>query len=272
MEAKMYIEKTFDTGTIKINYAEGPSNGAPFVLLHGATARWQELTHLLNGLENAWHVYACDMRGHGKSGWGDSYAVTAIATDISEFITRKAGEPVILLGHSAGAIASLATAAQIPERIRSLIVLDPPLLLREQGADFKNTNQYFLRVYELLTHQRPADVIYSELYPNIDEAGRRYFEETYSNLDPKYVKTLLDGGSLDGVNLQTILEKITCPTLLLYGETERGGLVREQDVEFFKTHISDGTAIQIKNTGHLLHMDQPAKTLELIGQWLENEF
>ena len=265
----MLTEKTFDIGAIKINYAEGPSNGAPFVLLHGATARWQELTHLLDGLESDWHVYACDMRGHGKSGWGDSYAVTAIATDMSEFITRNIGEPVVLLGHSAGAIASLVIAAQIPERIRSLIVLDPPLLLRDQSTRSENTNQYFLRVYELLTHQRPAEVIYSELYPNIDEAGKRYFEETYSNLDPKYVKTLLDGGNLNGVDLQTVLEKITCPTLLLYGETERGGLVREQDVEFFKAHIANGAAIQIKDTGHLFHMDQPAKTLELIGQWLK---
>ncbi len=150
----MLTEKTFDIGAIKINYAEGPSNGAPFVLLHGATARWQELTHLLDGLEKDWHVYACDTRGHGKSGWGDTYTVTAVANDMAEFIKRNVGEPVVLLGHSAGPLRRWLFAAQIPEWIRSLIVLDPPLLLREQSARSENTNQYFLRVYELLTHQR----------------------------------------------------------------------------------------------------------------------
>src|SRR5512145_3290895 len=123
----MFTEKIFDTGTIKINYAEGPSNGTPFVLLHGATARWQELIHLLNGLENDWHLYACDARGHGKSGWSDSYTVTAVANDMAEFIKRNVGEPVLLLGISAGAFASLVFESQIPEWIKALIVLDPPL-------------------------------------------------------------------------------------------------------------------------------------------------
>ncbi|MBK9927843.1 MAG: alpha/beta hydrolase [Anaerolineales bacterium] len=265
----MFTEKIFDTGTIKINYAEGPFNGKPFVLLHGATARWQELIHLLNGLENDWHLYACDARGHGKSGWSDSYTVTAVANDMAEFIKRNVGEPVVLLGHSAGAVASLVVASQIPEWIKALIVLDPPLLLREQGVRSENTNQYFLRLYDLLTHQRPAEEVFSELFPNIDEAGRRYFEETYSGLDPRYVKTAIVGGYLDGVDLQTVMEKIACPALLIYGEVDKGGLVRESDVEFFKTHVNNGTAIQIKDTGHLFHMDQPVKTLELIGQWLK---
>jgi hypothetical protein len=39
----MLTEKTFDTGSLKINFAEGPANGMPLVLLHGGTARWQEL-------------------------------------------------------------------------------------------------------------------------------------------------------------------------------------------------------------------------------------
>ena len=69
----MLTENSFDTGTLTINYAEGSDNGHPFVFLHGATARWQELTPLYTELERHWHVYACDMRGHGKSGRADAY-------------------------------------------------------------------------------------------------------------------------------------------------------------------------------------------------------
>jgi pimeloyl-ACP methyl ester carboxylesterase len=267
----MLIEKKFDTGVININYAEGPSNGMPFVMLHGATARWQELTHLINGLEKDWHIYACDQRGHGKSGWSDSYGITAIATDLSEFIKRNVNLPTVLLGHSGGAVASLVTATQIPKLIRALIVLDPPLMLREQGLRSGNTYDYFRRLYDLLTHQRTADEVLFEMFPNIDEKGMRDFEEAHSGLDPKFIKTQLEGRQLDGENLQTILEKIACPTLLLYGEVDKGGIVRNQDVEFFKAHIRNGSAIQIKDTGHLFHMDQPARVLELISQWLKNE-
>jgi pimeloyl-ACP methyl ester carboxylesterase len=66
----MLTEKIFDTGTIKINYAEGAPNSTPLVMLHGGTAHWQELMPLITELEKDWHIYACDARGHGKSSWG----------------------------------------------------------------------------------------------------------------------------------------------------------------------------------------------------------
>jgi hypothetical protein len=38
----------FATGEVRINYAEGPPSGPPFVLLHGGAARWQYGQHLLD--------------------------------------------------------------------------------------------------------------------------------------------------------------------------------------------------------------------------------
>ena len=63
------------------------------------------------------------------------------------------------------------------------------------------------------------------------------------------------------------MKKVTCPTLLLYGEVEKGGVVRESDVEFMLAHIRCGTAIQIKDAGHLLHVDQPVRVSELIADF-----
>jgi pimeloyl-ACP methyl ester carboxylesterase len=61
-------EKTFDTGEVVINYAEGPPSGPPMVLLHGSTQRWQFWQFLLPNLTSRWQVYLLDLRGHGKSG------------------------------------------------------------------------------------------------------------------------------------------------------------------------------------------------------------
>ena len=63
----MLAEKQFETGLVTINYAEGRPVGAPLVLLHGATLHWQDYEPLLPELEKHWHIYACDLRGHGKS-------------------------------------------------------------------------------------------------------------------------------------------------------------------------------------------------------------
>jgi pimeloyl-ACP methyl ester carboxylesterase len=69
------------------------------------------------------------------------------------------------------------------------------------------------------------------------------------------------------MDTQAVLEKVTCPTLMLYGEIEKGGVVRDKDVDFFLNHALNGTAIQIKDAGHLLQYDQPARVLELITEF-----
>src|SRR5438105_3003174 len=64
----MLTEHTFDTGTVTINYAEGRSGGPPLVLLHGGSTRWQSSLPIIPELSRHWHLYAPDLRGHGKSG------------------------------------------------------------------------------------------------------------------------------------------------------------------------------------------------------------
>ena len=88
-------------------------------------------------------------------------------------------------------------------------------------------------------------------------------------VDPAYLKTLLDDRYFDGFDLQTVLEKITCPTLFLYGEIERGAVVREKDLVFFLKQVPHATAIQIKGAGHILQLDQPAQVLEKMEEWLQ---
>jgi len=267
----MLTEKSFDTGTLTINYAEGSTNGPPIVLLHGATAHWQELIPLISNLENNWHVYACDQRGHGNSGRAASYRSIDFFPDMTAFIKYRICSPTVLIGHSGGAIVALGTAAEIPTLIRALILLDPPLFLREKSIRSNNTYNYFLGVYNILTHQRTAYEVFSEVFPGMDAAGRQQLEEMISQVDPKFVKVLLEDRYFEELDTQNILAKVTCPTLFLYGEIEKGSVVRDEDVEFFYTNIQNGTAIQIKDAGHILHVDQPERVLELIKQFTQNQ-
>ena len=62
----MLTEKLFDIGEIVINYAEGEETGKPLVFLHGSSLNWQALNEFLPTLAKNWHVYAPDLRGHGK--------------------------------------------------------------------------------------------------------------------------------------------------------------------------------------------------------------
>lgn len=121
----MAVEKIFDTGSLKINYAEGPANGSPPILLHGATARWQDLSPLIVELEHHWHVYACDLRGHGKSDRALSYQVVDFFPDIVAFIRNHIGAPAVIAGHSLGGLVSIGMMPLISDLILCQILLDP---------------------------------------------------------------------------------------------------------------------------------------------------
>ena len=75
----MLTEKTFDAGEIVINFAEGEAAGPPLVMLHGSTLRWQTFGNFIPTLEQSWHIYACDLRGHGKSGRASQAIVSVIS-------------------------------------------------------------------------------------------------------------------------------------------------------------------------------------------------
>ncbi len=64
-----FEEKQLDTGEININYVEGPRNGFPLVLVPGQGADWKNYEKVLPLLSQNFHVFAVDVRGHGKSDW-----------------------------------------------------------------------------------------------------------------------------------------------------------------------------------------------------------
>jgi len=266
----MFPEKKIDTGQVTINYAEGPPSGVPLVLLHGATARWQSWGPFLSQLEPLGHIYACDLRGHGKSGRVPSgYRAVDYIPDTTAFIQQVIGKPAILLGLSLGGIIAPGVAAQIPELMRAVILLDPGFFLRDTTVkNFGWPYDYFLSVRDILLGSRSVEEVIAALGWEMDETEIQDFSEQIHSVDLDSVTVFLNDQFMDGFNLKQAVQKITCPTLLLYGEIEKGAVVRESEVDFFHTYAPNGVSIQIKEAGHMLFVDQPALVLNHITQFL----
>jgi pimeloyl-ACP methyl ester carboxylesterase len=70
-------------------------------------------------------VYAMDRRGRGESGMPGEHALERQFEDVVAVI-EAAGEPVDLIGHSYGAHCALGAAALAPDRIKHLVLYEPP--------------------------------------------------------------------------------------------------------------------------------------------------
>ena len=114
-----------------------PERPVDLVFLHATGFNAVTYRSLLEPLADRFHVAAPDLRGHGQtalptdsarhSSW-NTYATDVIA--LLETLER----PVVLAGHSMGATASLLVAARAPERVSSVVLLDPVILSRRQAA------------------------------------------------------------------------------------------------------------------------------------------
>jgi dipeptidyl aminopeptidase/acylaminoacyl peptidase len=130
-------EHRFDTGQVVLNYAETPGPGTPLVLLHGGSARWQSFESIWADLAAGHHLYAPDLRGHGRSAWATgTYRLRDYADDIVRFLQSVVARPALVFGHSLGGMAALMAAAQYPGGVRAVAVGDAPLSAQTWHDDF----------------------------------------------------------------------------------------------------------------------------------------
>jgi pimeloyl-ACP methyl ester carboxylesterase len=287
-------EKTFDSGATTINYAEGAPSGPPLVLLHGGGDRWQGFLPIIPSLAARWRIYALDLRGHGKSGRvPGAYRPEHYVADVVDFIEHNLAEPAILLGHSLGGWIALLVAAELLERVRALILGDPPLDLERfvttEGSQ-QRQNQWStirrlagsgLSVPELAsaladlslpggdTPGRLADL------PGMDATFLRSWAKSLSQVDPDVAQYHAEGRLdeyVENVDLDSALQRVVCPVLLLQADPSQGGLVSDTDVEQALSLLSDGLHVRLEGAGHDLGLAswQAAPLLRALTGLLES--
>ena len=110
--------------------AEGPG----LILLHGlgvSGAVWQGIGRLLGP---ALRLVAPDLRGHGESDKPSAgYLPRDYVGDIAALLGHEPSRPLGVLGHSLGAVIAAQLAADRPELVPKLILVDPPFDPERRG-------------------------------------------------------------------------------------------------------------------------------------------
>ncbi len=271
----MLNEKTFDAGELMLNYVEGDTLGAPLVLVHGLTGRWQNWEILLPELQADWHIYAPDLRGHGATGRAadNNYDVDAYRRDIIAFL-KQFNEPVVLIGHSLGALTAIGVAAGYPEGVRAVVLLDPPLYTGYETIDIDpNVRQYFQQIYDLKS-SAPTDedirALARKMMQGADEEEIQDFVGSLAGVAPGTVQAVLENRLWGDLDLAECLHKIQAPTLMIHGDWETGAAMREEDVEFFKANLPAATVVRIPGANHSIPREHPDVVVREMNKLLNN--
>lgn len=108
---------------------EDSGSGTPLLLLHGLTANRHSFDGLLRaGLADGLRVIRVDLRGRGQSDKPDGpYTQAAHAADILGVLDALGLADAVFVGHSFGGFLSLYMAANHPQRVQKLVVIDAAL-------------------------------------------------------------------------------------------------------------------------------------------------
>jgi pimeloyl-ACP methyl ester carboxylesterase len=123
-----FIESTGpgDRSHGRLRYLTG-GTGAPLVMLHTVRTQAEHFRHLIPLVQQRYTVYALDLPGMGYSQIvpGASYEEPAMRAAVKRFIAQLDLRDVTLLGESMGAVLALTTAADLPDRVRRVVAINP---------------------------------------------------------------------------------------------------------------------------------------------------
>lgn len=110
--------------TVRLWRASSPVD-IPVLLLHGLTQQGQFWSPVVNRMRSG-TVAALDQRGHGRSDvpLNLEFTIPRCALDVAEICAALGWDQVILVGHSWGAWVAISAAAEFPDLIKAIALID----------------------------------------------------------------------------------------------------------------------------------------------------
>lgn len=265
--ATNFVESRLQLGERHINYAEGPDNGPPMLLIHGISGRWQDWNSVSEQFAADWKIFAIDLRGHGKSSWvPNGYHWRHYAMDQVEFIEQIIGEPTFVVGHSLGGATALGLNAERSDLVRAAVYEDPPLFLQRRwdGNEFRTRFAATLEVLDtnpdlqtLIDHVR-------ETTPELDEAYWVERAEKYLAMDPDVFRSTLSGRARANWRTEDLLERAKSPGLLLQAEPELGSALNDEESADAMKLLPQAEFEKWGDSGHGMHSSFPSRFVDRV--------
>lgn len=255
------------------------------VFLHGVLRRGDTFLPLLMPLATHFTTIAVDLRGHGGSSHpACGYRVCDYLSDVVDWLKADVRHPVVLYGHSLGAMVAAGAAAQLPDQVQAVILEDPPF--QTMGRRIRETrwHGYFGALAPLAGSRQPLPQLVEQLAavkfrdPASGEdfcLGRmrgpvalRYMADCLRGVAPQAIEAILDGGWLASYDERQVLARLTRPALVLQADPAAGGMLTDGDAEFAHSVAADLSLIKLAGAQHLMHSTRTQEVLNLVTTFL----
>ncbi len=252
------------------------------LMLHGYTETCEVWTDVAGDLAREFRVIALDQRGHGKSdrATDHDYSRATQVEDIEAIIEALGLRSVTLIGHSMGGANAICYAAENPDMVTALVVIETaPEVLRSgveqlrrllsSGSSFPSLDDAVEAFREYLP------------YATTDQVERRVAASMTANDDGVYVWDFdpilrdplsrppdADPGQRRLSDLWDCADRLQCPTMIVRGqETD---MLTPEAIQRLHRRVSGSRVSLIEDAGHSVPTDQPSALSLNIREFLQS--
>jgi pimeloyl-ACP methyl ester carboxylesterase len=253
------------------------SGRSPLVLLlhGGGQTRYAWAATAASLIEDGFDVARYDARGHGDSDWSPNrdYRMETHARDIIDAL-RMLDRPASLVGASMGGVSGLIAAAEAPERVRSLVLVDIVPRFAPEGVE--RVRSFMLAHpdgFATIEEAAAAVRAYNPLRaPSRNPQGllrslRERHGRLYWHWDPAVI------GDPPGEELASMLsERLAAlpsamPLLLVSGA--QSDVVDPEAIEEFRRQAPQAETVAVQRAGHMVAGDRNDAFSDAIGDFLK---
>jgi pimeloyl-ACP methyl ester carboxylesterase len=250
---------------LRLHYLDwGNTHSSPALLLHGVRlqAHTWDMAALL--LRDHYHLVAVDQRGHGDSEWtseahfnDDTFGL--MLEDTRQLVEHLGWKKFTLVGMSMGGITAMRYAANYPDMLNALCIVDIAPTAMHSGVlsmeGFKIETEtltrfedFLERAHKFMPHRPIAQLRYS-LTHSLKQLpdGRWTWKQDHR---PGAVRSNTPLGEL-----WNELPKITAPTLIMRGA--QSNVLAEDVAERAAATLPNGKLVTIDPATHNVHSDNP---------------
>lgn len=270
--------KFAEVNGIRLHYLVS-GKGDPIVLLHGFAETSHMWRPLIKELARNHTVIAPDLRGYGSSSApADGYTKTAMAQDVHALLGSLGYTRVGLVGHDIGLMVAYAYAAQYPEEVKRIVLMDAFLpgvgdwtkvwLLR----DLWHFHFYGKTPLALVTGRERT---YLEHFWNdfaadpdksVSAGDRQFYAKAYAK--PGHMAAGMETFKAFGQDAKDFAvyakTPLNMPMLVLSGEKASGQFLIDQG-KLVDTNVE---GVIVKGSGHWLMEEAPATVIPKLVEFL----
>lgn len=250
-------------GNVSLEVEQRGEGDLTLVFLHywGGTHRtWNKVA---TALESTYSTITYDMRGWGKSGAAaDGYSITALADEAQALIEHLGLSKYVLIGHSMGGKVAQLVASRNPQGLVGLVLVAPatptpshfPEEAKQQQIHAYDNRETVLQTIAFLTARTPDPAIVEQIV-----------QDSLSGTPE--AKIAWPTSAIDE-DISAAVSNISVPTLVLAGELDRLDSIEQHRREVI-ARIPGSRLEIIPRSGHLLPVDEPARTAKAIDSFLK---